>query len=132
MDTSWIAEGANKYLQTLCNEIPNRSVGSHGNRLATRFFAETIRSFGFEVDCPEFDCMDCQNDGAMVSVHGKSHNAQVSPYSLGVKVTAPLMIVSSAAELEALETRFSSSAYFSRVFRQEVGINPSDYQRSMR
>ena len=32
----------------------------------------------------------------------------------------------------ALETGFSSSAYFSRVFRQEVGMNPSDYQRSVR
>ncbi|HEX5941377.1 MAG TPA: helix-turn-helix transcriptional regulator, partial [Anaerolineales bacterium] len=32
----------------------------------------------------------------------------------------------------ALETGFSSSAYFSRVFRQEVGITPRDYQRSVR
>lgn len=32
----------------------------------------------------------------------------------------------------ALETGFSSSAYFSRVFRQEVGMTPSDYQRSVR
>ena len=32
----------------------------------------------------------------------------------------------------ALETGFSSSAYFSRVFRQEVGLNPRDYQRSVR
>ena len=29
----------------------------------------------------------------------------------------------------ALETGFSSSAYFSRVFRQEVGMSPSDYKR---
>ena len=32
----------------------------------------------------------------------------------------------------ALETGFSSSAYFSRVFRQEVGMSPSDFQRSVR
>lgn len=30
----------------------------------------------------------------------------------------------------ALETGFSSSAYFSRIFRQEVGVNPREYQRS--
>ena len=30
----------------------------------------------------------------------------------------------------ALETGFSSSGYFSRVFRQEVGMSPTDYQRS--
>jgi len=29
----------------------------------------------------------------------------------------------------ALETGFSSSAYFSRVFRQEVGMSPRDYKR---
>ncbi len=30
----------------------------------------------------------------------------------------------------ALETGFSSSAYFSRVFRQEVGMSPSDYSKA--
>jgi AraC-like DNA-binding protein len=29
----------------------------------------------------------------------------------------------------ALETGFSSSAYFSRVFREEVGMSPRDYKR---
>jgi two-component system response regulator YesN len=29
----------------------------------------------------------------------------------------------------ALETGFSSSAYFSRVFRQETGMSPSEYTR---
>jgi AraC-like DNA-binding protein len=30
----------------------------------------------------------------------------------------------------ALETGFSSSAYFSRVFRQEVGMSPTDYLKA--
>jgi AraC-like DNA-binding protein len=29
----------------------------------------------------------------------------------------------------ALETGFSSSAYFSRVFRQEVGMSPREYKK---
>jgi AraC-like DNA-binding protein len=32
----------------------------------------------------------------------------------------------------ALETGFSSSGYFSRVFRQEVGMSPTEYQRSVK
>jgi CheY-like chemotaxis protein len=32
----------------------------------------------------------------------------------------------------ALETGFSSSAYFSRVFRQEVGMSPRDYKRPVK
>jgi two-component system response regulator YesN len=32
----------------------------------------------------------------------------------------------------ALETGFSSSGYFSRVFRQEVGMSPTEYQRTVK
>jgi hypothetical protein len=60
MDHSWLTEKVKEYLDTLCNQIPNRRVGSDGNYLATMFFAKTIKSFVFDVDCPEFKCMDWQ------------------------------------------------------------------------
>jgi aminopeptidase YwaD len=97
-----LTEKANKYLQRLCNQIPNRRVGSEGNRRATTFFAETIKSFGFEVECPEFDCMDWQGEGATILTNGESFSAQVSPYSLGIQAKAPLVTARSAADLEAL------------------------------
>jgi aminopeptidase YwaD len=97
-----LSQKAKEYLNALCNQIPNRRVGSEGNRLATAFFAETIKSFGFDVECPEFDCMDWQSKGATISVDGKSHEAQGSPYSLGAQLTAPLVVACSATELEAL------------------------------
>ena len=103
MDTSRLAGKAKGYLDTLCNQIPNRRVGSEGNRLATNFFAETMKSFGFEVECPEFECMDWQSAGTVISVDSESYNAQVSPYSLGTQVKAPLIVACSAAELEALD-----------------------------
>lgn len=103
MNTSQLIKKAKEHLEMLCNQIPNRRVGSEGNCLATAFFADKIRSFGFNVECPEFACMDWQSEAAIISVEGESYAAQVSPYSLGAKVTAPLMTACSAAELEALD-----------------------------
>ena len=63
---------AGSYLQELCGRIHSRSVGSEGNREATGLFTDKMRSFGFEVDCPEFDCMDWTQQGASLSVSGES------------------------------------------------------------
>ena len=98
-----LIEKAKEYLDRLCNQIPNRRVGSEGNRLATSFFAEAIKPFGFTVECPEFDCMDWQNEGAVLSVEGTSFEVQVSPYSLGVQIKAPLITAHSVNDLETLE-----------------------------
>lgn len=98
-----LTEKAKEFLDTLCNQIPNRRVGSEGNRLATTFFAETIKSFGFDVECPEFECMDWQSHGAVISVNGGSYDAQASPYALGIQGKAPLIAACSAPELETLD-----------------------------
>ena len=103
MDHSWLAQKAQKYLEMICSHTPNRRVGSDGNRRATTFFAETIRSFGFDVERPEFECMDWQSEGAIISINGETYHAQVSPYSLGVQAKAPLVVACSAAELVELD-----------------------------
>lgn len=94
---------AQEHLFRLCNQIPNRRVGSEGNRLATAYFAETVESFGFEVECPEFPCMDWQSEGVVLVVDGTPYEAQASPYSLGIQAKAPLIAACSAAELENLD-----------------------------
>jgi aminopeptidase YwaD len=93
---------AKRYLDKLSLEIPNRRVGGEGNRLATDFFAETISSFGFETEAPSFDCIDWEDGGAALGVGGENFSPSVSPYSLGCQVKAPLVVVSSIAELEAI------------------------------
>lgn len=103
MDELWLAQKAQEYLETLCTQISNRRVGSEGNRLATAFFAETIKSFEFEVRCPEFECMDWQDEGGVVCVDGKTYLLHPSPYSLAIDAKAPLIIASSAADLETLD-----------------------------
>jgi aminopeptidase YwaD len=102
MDAPLLRQKARKYLDKLCYQIPNRRVGSEGNQMATSFFAERMQSFGFEVECPEFECMDWRSDGAVISADSESFDVQASPYSLGANVNAPLIVASSAAELERL------------------------------
>lgn len=103
MKTFDLTPKATSYLHKLCNQIPNRRVGSEGNRLATTYFAEMMQSFGLDVDCPEFECMDWQSDGALISVDSSSYEAQVSPYSSGIHIKAPLITAHSSAELETLD-----------------------------
>jgi aminopeptidase YwaD len=95
-----LIEKAEKYLSMLCNQIPNRRTGSEGNRAATAFFSETLQSFGFDVECPEFECTDWRSDGAAITANGITDDVQVSPYSLGGKAGAPLITACSVTELE--------------------------------
>lgn len=103
MELSQLTQKAKAYLDTLCNQLPNRRVGSEGNGLATAYFAERMQSFGFDVECPEFECLDWQNDGASISTEGETYAAQVSPYSPGTQAKAPLIVACSTAELESLD-----------------------------
>ncbi|MCJ7530443.1 MAG: M28 family peptidase [Anaerolineales bacterium] len=98
-----LSEKAEKYLQRLCLEIPNRCVGSKGNRAATEIFAEGVASFGFKTECPEFDCVDWTHNGARLTVNHEPFDIFVSPYSLGCHLSAPLAVVSTVEELETVE-----------------------------
>lgn len=102
MRSGSLLEKAKAYLQKLCVEIPSRRVGSEGNRAATSLFADVIASFGFQVEpSPEFDCIDWTHDGGHLTVDGASFEAFPSLYSLGCRVSAPLLVVSTDEELEA-------------------------------
>jgi len=92
------------YLEKLCLEVHDRRVGSDGNRAATAYFAEVIAKFGFQTECPEFDCLDwVHQGGAQLTAQGEPFEALVSPYSLGCHLSAPLVVASTVEELEAIE-----------------------------
>ena len=92
---------AKTYLYYLSQDLPGRSVGTQGNRAATTFFAETVSSFGFHTDSPEFDCMDWAQEGATLVIGEDQFEAHPSPYTQGCQACAPLLVVSSVDELEA-------------------------------
>jgi aminopeptidase YwaD len=105
MDKTLARRRVETYLQKLCIEIPQRRVGSVGNREATSFFAERVADFGFEVESTAFQCLDWVENGARLTVAGEGYPVQVSPYSNGGRAQAPLVVASTLDELEGLEER---------------------------
>ncbi len=100
MTTDHLSEQAEIYLDKLCNDLPNRRVGSRGNRMATDFFKDSIRAFGFKTEQRHFDCMDWRYGDVKLTVGSRSFTASVSPYSLGCNVQGPLAVVSTVEELQ--------------------------------
>jgi aminopeptidase YwaD len=98
-----LTERAKSYLQRLCVAITSRPVGSEGNRRATDFFAGVVSSFGFATESPLFDCLDWCQAGVELTAADTPFTALAGPYSLGCKVRAPLVVVSTVEALEAAE-----------------------------
>jgi aminopeptidase YwaD len=88
------------YLNMLCNQISDRSVGSNGNQIASRYFENITASLGWRTEAHEFEAMDWINGGASLTAGTDSFQVFVSPYSPGCMVKAELISVSSIAELE--------------------------------
>lgn len=101
MTLNHFREKAESYLKTLCVDIDSRRVGSAGNRAATDFFAGIVSAFGFETEAPVFECIDWGQEGVTLTAAGVSCTALASPYSLGCRVSAPLVVVPTVAALEA-------------------------------
>ncbi len=93
------------YLDTLCNIIPNRAVGSTGNRMATDFFQQELKKWDWSMETQEFVAMDWKTGGAELSVSGQSFQVFSSPYSLGCDVTAPLVCASNVDQLETVKAK---------------------------
>ncbi len=83
MGTAELHQKSSLYLTKLCEEIPERCVGSEGNRKATRFFANEMSSLGWDTDMPEFETIDWEDGGATLQADDLKFEAFVSPYSLG-------------------------------------------------
>lgn len=98
-----LADKAESYLQTLCVDIADRSVGSEGNRRATQFFADVAAAFGWQTTFQPFACMDWRSEGAQLSVGDETFAVHVSPYAPGGRARAPLVVAATPAELEACD-----------------------------
>jgi aminopeptidase YwaD len=94
---------AQTYLSTLCGVKPNRRTGSRGNQEAVHFYAETLRSFGYEIDTKPFASLDYVSQGAILTQGEDRFDVYVSPYSLPCDITSDLVVVSSMAELEGAD-----------------------------
>ncbi len=125
----------NEYLNKLCLEIPERPVGSEGNRQATRFFRDIVTSFGWEVDTTLFDAMDWKQNGATLTVENQSFQVFPSPYSIGCDFHGELIAAGTLQELEDLDCSDKILLLFGELTREQlmpknfVFYNPEHHQQ---
>jgi aminopeptidase YwaD len=137
MEPLSLPEKSLQYLQMLCLEIPERSVGSEGNRSATWFFAETATALGWQVESQEFDAMDWQDGGASLQVGGESYQVFASPYSLSCDASVPLVGADTLAALERADLRGKLVLLHGEIAREQlmpknfVFYNPEEHQRTI-
>jgi len=93
-----------EYLKKLCLDIPQRLVGSEGNRQATSFFQKIVQDFGWVVESTPFQAMDWQDGGADLLVDGEKSQIFPSPYSKGCSLESYLIAAGSVEELEKIDT----------------------------
>jgi aminopeptidase YwaD len=135
MSDSYLVDTAHQYLWKLCVDIPNRCVGSQGNRQATKFFADKMIQFGFQTESPQFDCIDWTHGEASLYAQNKSYAAFVSPYSLKCNVTATLTIATTVEELESLKVENEILLLHGEIAKEQLMpknftfYNPEHHQR---
>lgn len=136
MPESPLIDKCASYINTLCGKIPERCVGTQGNRDATSFFRKTLSSFnGWHTEASEFDAFDWKDNGAMLLSDGHSFLVHASPYSIGCDVKAELVSASNIAELEALNARGKIIILHGEITKEQlmpknfVFYNPVEHQQ---
>ena len=123
------------YLHMLCHEITDRSVGSEGNRAATRYFENRISSLGWDTETQEFTAMDWIDGGASLQCGETSFQVFVSPYSLGCDCEAQLTSISNVEELEQVNITGKILLLHGEIAKEQlmpknfVFYNPEGHQR---
>jgi aminopeptidase YwaD len=135
METRELIVNCEHHLQRLCVEIAERSVGSEGNRAATRYFAQTMKALGWETESQEFAAMDWLEGGASLRCGADSYQVYASPYSLGCEVEAQVVEVSSLEQLEQSEISGKLLLLHGEIAKEQlmpknfVFYNPEEHQR---
>jgi aminopeptidase YwaD len=123
------------HLQMLCSQITERSVGSEGNRSATRYYRDEAIALGWTTETQEFDALDWVDGGACLSCGGDSFSVSVSPYSLGCQAEGQLVSVSNIEELESENITGKILLLHGEIAKEQlmpknfVFYNPEEHQR---
>jgi aminopeptidase YwaD len=120
MDRDAFEQKAAQYLHTLCEQIPDRRLGSEGNRQATAFFGETLKDLGCRVTFQSFDCLDWVDEGASLIVAEHEFEVMSSPYSLECEITAPLVLAASVDELKELQAEGSILLLLGEIAQEQL------------
>jgi len=133
-----LSEKSKKYLDTLCLEIPNRRVGSPGNRQAADYFESAVKHFGFETESQLFNCIDTRLGEIKLEAGGELFEAFISPYTIGCDYQGRLAAAENISELELLEAEGKILLLYGEIASEQlmpknfVFYNPEEHQRIYR
>lgn len=96
---------AKKYLNTLCEKMPDRCPGRKQNIKALLMFENIMARYGWKIKRQGFDCITWKEDKVILDSGNKKFAARVSPYSKGCRVKAPLTVVSSFEQLQKAQLK---------------------------
>jgi len=123
------------YLNYFCKEVKDRSVGSPGNRKATKFFYNTLKELGWQTNIQKFDAFDWENGGARLEADSEKFEVYVSPYSLGCNERAELKAASNIEELENGDFNDKILLLYGEIAKEQlmpknfVFYNPAEHQK---
>jgi aminopeptidase YwaD len=135
MEKTELVKKAHAYLKKLCVDIPERSVGSEGNIMATDFFYNEMNSLGWQTRKQEFNAMDWKSDGAKLRAGGKNFTLYSSPYSNGCNVRGVLTAASTVAELEKLDAKEKLLLLYGPIVKEQlmpknfIFYNPDEHKK---
>lgn len=135
METEKLYQNSVSYLTMFCEEIKERSVGSAGNRQATKYFEKIISSFGWHCESSELNVVDWEDGGATLQAEGLNFRVLVSPYSLGCNVRGELICISNIEELERADINEKIILLYGDIAKEQlmpknfVFYNPEEHQR---
>ena len=135
MQRDMLLNSVQTHLETLCNDIADRSVGSDGNRQATRYFQDVLESLCWLTDSQAFQAMDWHDGGATLTVDQREFQVRVSPYSPGCSATAELISGSNLSELERGDFQGKILLLYGELAKEQlmpknfVFYNPEEHQQ---
>lgn len=135
MTDNLLLKKSGEYLKTLCADIPERCVGSKGNRQATAFLEKELSMRGWETEMVEFDAIDWEDNGAILKSDKEDFNVLVSPYSLGFRGKGELVSASTTEELSKIDARDKIIFLHGEIAREQlmpknfVFYNPEEHRK---
>ncbi len=120
MLTDMLNKKAQEYLNKLCVQISERSVGSQGNIQATDFFYNTISALGWQTKLQEFKAIDWKSSGAALNIGNMVIALESSPYSLGCNVEAELVSAATIEELENVNAKGKILLLYGDIVKEQL------------
>lgn len=135
MNKEQLLSTAQKHLHTLCIDIPDRSVGSEGNRRATEYFRNELARNSWHTEETLLHVMDWKTDGATLQCGENRYDVFSSLYSMGCSVHGELVPVSTIQELETKDLSGKIVLLHGEIAREQimpknfVFYNPEEHQQ---